>query len=285
MTGAIEIVTHPLASGYPPEWASGWGQDEFGVFAAFTVGRVTQRMRWIAPGDFWMGSPEDEAQRASNETRHRVRISEGYWLADTACSQALYREVTKANPSRFDDDDACPVENVSWDDAVAFMARLAARTPTDDGLEWRLPTEAEWEYACRAGTETPFVFGKTITTEQVNYDGNHPYAGGPKGAYRKRTVPVGSLPANPWGLYEMHGNVWEWCADWYGSYGAGTEEDPLVDPTGPSEGSSRVQRGGSWISHAQYCRSARRSWWHWRVADGSGGFRLARGPGVGSSSR
>ena len=106
----------------------------------------------------------------------------------------------------------------------------------------RLPTEAEWEYACRAGTNTPFSFGDNITPEQVNYDGNYPYADGKKGLYREKTVPVKSLPANAWGLYEMHGNVWEWCQDWYGDYPA----EPVTNPEGSQAGVERVVRGGSW---------------------------------------
>jgi hypothetical protein len=170
-------------------------------------------------------------------------LSRGFWLADTACTQALWQAVTGAKPSYFKDDARNPVENVSWDEVQAFLSELNRRVP---GLQARLPSEAEWEYACRAGTTTPFSFGDNITPEQVNYDGNYPYAGGEKGLYRQKTVPAGSLPANPWGLYEMHGNVWEWCADWYGDY----PNTPQVDPTGPQTGASRVLRGGSWTSTA-----------------------------------
>jgi hypothetical protein len=182
-----------------------------------------------------------------------VRLSRGFWLADTVCTQALWQAVTGANPSHFKDDARNPVESVSWDDVQAFLSELNRRVP---GLQARLPSEAEWEYACRAGTTTPFSFGDNITPEQVNYDGNQPYAGGEKGLYRQKTVPAGSLPANPWGLYEMHGNVWEWCADWYGDY----PNTPQVDPTGPQTGGSRVLRGGSWNSFRQVralCRPPR----------------------------
>jgi sulfatase modifying factor 1 len=169
----------------------------------------------MAPGHFLMGSPPEEPEREDDEVQHEVTLSRGFWLADTACTQALWQAVTGANPSEFQDDVRNPVENVSWNDVQTFLSELNRRVP---GLQARLPSEAEWEYACRAGTTTPFSFGDNITPEQVNYDGNHPYAGGEKGLYRQKTVPVGSLPANPWGLYEMHGNVWEWCADWYGDY-------------------------------------------------------------------
>jgi formylglycine-generating enzyme required for sulfatase activity len=131
---------------------------------------------------------------------------------------------------------------VSWEAVQTFLDRLNALVP---GLDAGLPSEAQWEYACRAGTTAPFSFGRNITPEQ-NYDGNYPYAGAEKGLYRERTVAVGSLPPNPWGLYEMHGNVWEWCADWYGPYPDGSQ----IDPAGPPDGSRRVLRGGSWGSRA-----------------------------------
>jgi formylglycine-generating enzyme len=140
-------------------------------------------------------------------------------------------------------------------------------------LDAHLPTEAQWEYACRAGTTTPFSFGENITPEQVNYEGNYPYARGETGLYRKKTVPVKSLPPNPWGLYEMHGNVWEWCSDWYGDYPA----ESVVDPDGPPSGTDRVLRGGSWINSGGLTRSAD------RVRPESGnrnsriGFRLSLG--------
>jgi hypothetical protein len=141
------------------------------------------------------------------------------------------------------------------------------------GLAVRLPSEAEWEYACRAGTETPFSFGENITPEQVNYDGGYPYAGGKKGLNRGHTVPVGSLPPNPWGLHEMHGNVWEWCEDWYEEY----PRAPQVDPRGPAVGAGRVLRGGSWSLHGRYCRSAYRFRYGPALRLGSIGFRLALG--------
>jgi formylglycine-generating enzyme required for sulfatase activity len=136
-----------------------------------------------------------------------------------------------------------------------------------------LPTEAEWEYSCRAGTTTPFSFGDQITPEQVNYDGNYPYAGGKKGLYREETVPVKDLPCNDWGLYQMHGNVWEWCQDWFGDYDLSVVEDPA----GPSEGGSRVLRGGGWIDLGRNVRSAYRLAFAPGDRNGDFGFRLARG--------
>ncbi|MDP2867443.1 MAG: formylglycine-generating enzyme family protein [Methyloversatilis sp.] len=162
------------------------------------ISGFTQRLRWIEPGEFWMGSPEDEPERWEGEgPRHRVRIGRGFWLADNACTQALWAAVMGSNPSHFhegEDAPQRPVENVDWDDVQKFLSLLNLHLP--DTLV-SLPTEAEWEYACRAGTQTPFSFGADITTAQVNYDGNHPYAGGAKGLYRQTTVPVKSLPANP----------------------------------------------------------------------------------------
>ncbi|MDS4049892.1 formylglycine-generating enzyme family protein [Accumulibacter sp.] len=157
----------------------------------------------------------------------------------------------------------------------ALPARLAAAARrARRGLDERLPSEAEWEYACRAGTTTPFSFGANITPEQVNYDGRRPYAGGEQGVSRQKTVPVGSLPANPWGFCEMHGNVWEWCADWYGKYPATAQ----VDPQGPPSGAHRVLRGGSWYDDGRVLRSALRYHFEAGYRNVNIGFRLARGP-------
>jgi formylglycine-generating enzyme required for sulfatase activity len=167
-------------------------------------------LRWISPGRFLMGSPESEAKRFDDEgPQHWVTITRGFWLFDTACTQALWTAVMPKNPSHFRESRLLPVDSISWSDCVAFLERINGLVA---GLDLRLPTEAEWEYACRAGTETPFSFGETITSEQVNSNGGFPYRGGPGGQYRKKTVPVASFPPNPWGLYEMHGNLWEWCA-------------------------------------------------------------------------
>ncbi len=197
-----------------------------------------------------MGSPASEAERSNDEIQHRVILTEGFWLADTACTQALWQAVMGDNPSGFKGEER-PVETVSWQDVQYFIKRLNTLAP-DGGF--RLPTEAEWEYACRAGTTTPFWFGDQISPEQVNYDGNYPYSGGPKGKYRKETVDVKALPCNGWGLYQMHGNVWEWCQDRYGAYPSAT----VVDPVGPAAGAARVIRGGSWLVSARRVRAASR---------------------------
>jgi formylglycine-generating enzyme required for sulfatase activity len=188
------------------------------------VNNVEFSFIWIEPGEFMMGSPEDESGRWSDELQHKVVLTKGYWMAETACTQELWQAVMGKNLSHFKGEQL-PVENVSWYDCKEFIEKLNKLVP---GLDARLPTEAEWEYACRAGTKTPFSFGEIITTDQVNYDGNYPYADEKKGAYRAKTVEVKSLPPNPWGLYEMHGNVWEWCEDIYGDYlyPSGTVTDP-----------------------------------------------------------
>jgi len=236
---------------FPFPWAVDWGQDKYGLWQSFAWQGVRQQLRWIPPGRFLMGSPRNEPKRNDNELQHEVVFTQGFWLADTACTQGLWQAVMGNNPSDFKGDDQLPVDSVSWDDCVEFISRINRLIP---GLDLRLPTEAQWEYACRAGTLTPFSFGFQITTDQVNYDGNYPYPGGPKREYRQRTVAVKSLPPNNWGLYEMHGNVWEWCADRYGAYAAGT----VTDPQGPAQGVHRVLRGGSWLNNGRFVRSAYR---------------------------
>ena len=261
LTESMEIPTQFVESSaaypidFPPLWASAWGEDQYGLYADLTINTekgLIQRFRWIAAGEFMMGSPAGEVERDDDEDYHRVTLTRGYWLSDTAVTQAVWQAVTGENPSNFKGEQN-PVETVSWDDAQTFIKQLNEDLGSRlSGLVVRLPTEAEWEHACRAGTDTPFSFGANITPEQVNYDGNHPYADGEKGLYQEETVPVKSLPANPWGLYEMHGNVWEWCADgWQEHPGA----EPVSDPY-QETGSGRVLRGGSWGDGGRGVRSA-----------------------------
>ena len=262
---------------FPPSWASEWGEDEFGLYVDWNYKAIVQRFRWIVPGTFLMGSPKTELERREDETQHPVTLTQGFWLADSACTQALWQAVMSGNPASFQDSPDQPVGNVSWNDVQRFIELLNTQQPN---LQARLPTEAEWEYACRAGTTTPFSFGETITPEQVNYNGNHPYAGAAKGLYREKTLPVKSLPSNPWGLYEMHGNVWEWCADWYGDYPTAA----VVDPSGALIGrKGRVLRGGSWRGSAVWARSADRFWYEPGLGDYFIGFRLALGRIKGAS--
>jgi formylglycine-generating enzyme required for sulfatase activity len=219
----------------------------------------------IRPGRFLMGSPVSEKMRWEDEIQHEVVISRPFYMSRYEVTQKLYEKVMGTNPSGFKGADN-PVENVSWHDAMAFCseAGLAAGRPL------RLPTEAEWEYACRAGTQTPFYTGETIGTDLANYDGRDIYGEGRKGRFRKRTTPVGSFKPNPWGLYDMHGNVWEWCLDWYGRYPEGRVEDPK----GAERGDCRVLRGGSWSNVPRYCRSATRYWISPNSRDLNVGFRV-----------
>ncbi|MBN2195550.1 MAG: formylglycine-generating enzyme family protein [Polyangiaceae bacterium] len=260
-----------------PSWATRLGRDRYGLYAELEVGCVTHRLRYLPPGRFLMGSPESEPERVDWERQHWVTLTRGFWLGETAVPQAFWEAVMGNNPSHFEGEDLpeaqrgqLPVERVSWEDCQQFCARLRQAHP---GFGARLPTEAEWEYACRAGTATPFHLGESITPEQVNYNGNYPYAGGAKGQYREKTVPVDCAPflPNAWGLKQMHGNVWEWCEDWLGDYGAEEQRDP----TGPAQGRGRVLRGGSWYDPARRCRSAYRHRVRPDVRGHVGGFRLA----------
>ena len=206
----------------------------------------------IPGGSFQMGSPDSEAKRSDCESpQHPVTIAP-FHMGKFAVTQAQYQAIMGNNPSYFQGENR-PVEQVSWDDVIAFCQKLPERT----GNLYRLPSEAEWEYACRAGTTTPFYFGETITPDLVNFNGNHTYGSAPKGIDREQTTDVGSFPPNGFGLYDMHGNVWERCEDhWHKNYnGAPIDGRVWVDP-GASENALRRLRGGSWNVSPQNCRSA-----------------------------
>ena len=272
---------HPPA--FPPAWACEWGEDQYGLYADLqitgdTEREVRQRFRWIAPGEFMMGSPDNETKRFSREGYHKVTLTKGYWVADTAVTQAVWEAVTGQNPAYFRGNELNPVEQISWIDIYDFFTELNRWIEETGRAEastvFRLPTEAEWEHACRAGTKMPFSFGENITPEEVNYNGNFPYADEKKGEYRETTVSVKSLPPNPWRIYEMHGNVWEWCADTWQEY---LGEETVFDPYDNSGGSDRVMRGGSWYRSGSYVRSAYRSRSSPVKRDRRNGFRLASG--------
>jgi formylglycine-generating enzyme required for sulfatase activity len=213
---------------------------------------VSMKFVQIPAGTFIMGSPKSEESRLNNEDQHEVTISQPFYLGIHEVTQEQYWAVMDNNPSNFTaNGGARPVETVSWDDAIEFCRKASALT----GKRLRLPTEAEWEYACRAGTATPFNTGETISTDQANYNGDA-YGWMAKGGCRRETTEAGSFPPNAWGLYDMHGNVWEWCSDWYGDYAA----ERQTDPQGAAKGTDRVLRGGNWYFIAEYCRSARRYW-------------------------
>ncbi len=206
----------------------------------------------IPAGQFVMGSPESEKNRDGDEQQHRVRITKPFYLGVHEVTQEQYQRVMGENFSLFKGTNL-PVEKVSWAEAVAFCERLRIK----DGKVYRLPTEAQWEYACRAGTTTAFHYGDSLGSAQANFDGNSPYGDAAKGPNLQRTTAVGSYAPNKWGLYDMHGNVYEWCQDWYDhSYYARSARE---DPRGPPRGFSRVYRGGCWLDRAELCRSAYRS--------------------------
>lgn len=205
----------------------------------------------IPGGRFVMGSPSTEAGRSNNEGPQRTVNISPFFMGKYPITQEQWEVVMGNNPSHIKGLKR-PVEQVSWNNALELCQKISQKT----GKTYRLPSEAEWEYACRAGTTTPFYFGETITPDLVNYDGNHPYGSAPKGLYRKQTTYVGSFGPNPFGLYDMHGNVWEWCSDkWHGNY-SGAPTDGSSWETGTDN--NRVLRAGSWNCYTVYCRSAYR---------------------------
>ena len=242
----------------------------------------------IQGGNFDMGSPTSENRREKDEVLHHVTLS-SFYMGSREVTQKEYRELMGNNPSQFQGDEL-PVENVSWYDAITYCnARSVAENLTPayvisgsgdartvtwnrEANGYRLPTEAEWEYACRAGTTTPFSTGENATVEQANYYGTYPYDGFPSGQYRNRTMPAGSFAPNAWGLYDMHGNVWEWCWDWYGAYG----NESAVNPAGADSGTFRVNRGGGWTDFGRHLRSAYRAAYPPENRTFNLGFRLAR---------
>ena len=211
---------------------------------------IGMKFVWIPPGNFMMGSPRDEKVRQEDEIQHKVTLTKGFYMGVHVVTQEQWKEVMGNNPSHFKGEKNLPVEMVSWNDCQEFVKKLREK----DKKLYRLPTEAEWEFACRAGTTTPFHFGDTISTDQANYVGEAVYSDGKKGVWRKKTTPVGNFPPNAWGLHDMHGNVWQWCQDWHGDY----PQNDVVDPQGPNEGQYRVYRGGSWGDGPVNCRSAHR---------------------------
>jgi len=218
----------------------------------------------IPAGEFMMGSSQSVEEVVSNgggeveyyrgeQPRHRVSITRPFYLGVHEVTQKQYEAIMGENPSYFEGENN-PVDSVSWFDAVEFCKKLTEK----EGITYRLPTEAEWEYSCRAGTETPFHYGNSLSSRQANFHGEYPYGKAEKGPFRAETLPVGSFKPNAWGLYDMHGNMYEWCADWYDVdyYG----ESTVDDPQGPASGEYRVRRSGAWINTGAFCRSVYRSW-------------------------
>ena len=287
-------------------------RDDFGRYIASPIEvplrqeEVVSDFVLIRGGLFTMGSPTGEVDRFDNETQHQVKVSD-FYLCRYAVTVVEFRKFVEASGYRTDAEkgdgsyvwdgkewkkraginwrygvsgsertqaeENHPVLHVSWNDAVAYCKWKSEKT----GKPFRLPTEAEWEYACRAGTTTPFNTGENLTTGQANYDGNYPYNNNQKGVYRENTVPVESFAPNAWGLYNMHGNVFEWCGDCYGDkyYEECKAKGTVENPAGPETGSDRVLRGGNWNSYARYCRSAYRRNVTPGYRNANVGFRLA----------
>ncbi|MEM7011436.1 MAG: formylglycine-generating enzyme family protein [Verrucomicrobiota bacterium] len=214
---------------------------------------------WCPAGEFLMGSPESEEGRSNDEKIHKVIFTDGFWIARTETTQKQWKEAMGSanNPSEWTSNTDLPVEKTNWGQAIAFCAQMNRKFESDlpEGHEFTLPTEAQWEYACRAGTSTPFSFGATLTSRQANFDGTKPYGVEEEGPFLEKTTKAKTFQPNAWGIYDMHGNVAEWCMDGYAAYAAGDATDPLT----PATGKYRILRGGSWRSEAAFLRSAFRS--------------------------
>jgi eukaryotic-like serine/threonine-protein kinase len=226
------------------------------LFTEKLGGEVGLTMVKIPAGKFVMGSPDTEQGRSRDESpQHQVTIPE-FYLGQTLVTKSQWQAIMGDNRSVAKNDGKLPVDKVSWLDAMEFCHKLSARV----GRSYRLLSEAEWEYACRAGTTTPFAFGETIMPTIVNYNGNYPYENAAKGEYRRKTVAVGSFPPNVFGLYDMHGNLWEWCLDeWINSYdGAPIDGSARGDSKSRNGSKNRLLRGGAWDSIAVDCRAAYR---------------------------
>jgi formylglycine-generating enzyme required for sulfatase activity len=288
-TPAIEnpLPTKQTVPAYPPQKPAAEPKQPLILTLKPKKGGKTVRLELlpIPGGSFWMGRPDREEGDNDELPRHRVTVPP-FWMGRFPVTQGQYEAVMGENPAtRYEQKFVSPnqpVIGVSWDMAVQFCEALNGRF---ENYQFRLPTEAEWEYACRAGTETAFYFGDKITPDQANFDGNYTYNGSPKGKYREVTTPVGQFPANAWGLQDMHGNVWEWCADeWYNSYAQKPEklkQDGSIPWTknsssiSPSIDGARILRGGSWLNIPRYTRSADRYGDGHETADNIRGFRVS----------
>lgn len=286
---------------------SGCGGNSFFSKKAAPAPEITSDLNmkfvYIPPGSFVMGSPAHEPGRFDDEVRQEVTLTRGFYLQTTEVTQGQWEAIMQNNPSHFDQcGNRCPVENVSWVDVQTFIQRL--NEDTRDG-QYRLPTEAEWEYACRLGRKKNIFFRMLdagvgavnamyfslmesellpsldcLSTSEANYNGEFPCAGCPKGEYRKTTLPVGSLAPNKLGIYDMTGNVYEWCLDYYGLQQCPSSFplNKVSDPVGACNGKFKVYRGGSWMSCFRYCRPAYRGKARPDYSAKNIGFRLVKEP-------
>ena len=261
--------------------------------------RLGRQFNLIPAGTFMMGSPESEEGRGLDETQHKVTLTQPFYMGEYEVTQGEWQsvmgttieqqrqkaftwwqgegrrvykgalsddiigEITELCMNLYGEGPTNPMYYVSWEDCQDFVRELNSqyggelRRELGEGWSYSLPSESQWEYACRAGTTTPYSFGRTLNGDKANCDGSYPYGTETKGRYLERTTTVGSYSPNSWGLCDMHGNVYEWCSDWYDAYPTGS----VTDPTGPTSGSYRVNRGGGWLSGAGSCRSAYRLWY------------------------
>jgi formylglycine-generating enzyme required for sulfatase activity len=243
-----------------PETARAQGTDK-----AIT-NAIGMKLTLIPAGKFLMGSPAGEEERDAEELQHEVEISKPFYIGVYEVTQGQYEKVKEKNTAFFRQGQDFPMDQVRWPDAMDFCRKLSALADEKKaGRVYRLPTEAEWEYACRAGTTTVFHFGDALSSKEANFKGSFPYGGAAKGFFLQKTAKVGSYGPNAWGLYDMHGNVAEWCSDYYDPdfY----KNSPKQDPKGPANGVLktdfhnefyRVVRGGCWLDEARACRAAYR---------------------------
>jgi formylglycine-generating enzyme required for sulfatase activity len=258
---AVVLGVRPASTEPPPSGAA----PQKGLDYTNSIG---MKFKWIEPGSFLMGSPDGttppgapaESERGDDERPHQVTLTKGFHMGVYLVTQSQWERVMgkDANHSNFmgktdEEKKKLPVDTVSCDDCEEFCRKLSAL----EGRNYTLPTEAQWEYACRAGTSTPFWWGDTISAEQANYDGTYTYGkGGKTGEYRRETTRVDFFKPNPWGLYDMHGNLYQWCADYYDpTY---YNNSPNKDPENLLKSNARVLRGGSWHGNPRNCRSAYR---------------------------
>ena len=238
-------------------WAS---EPAPGTRATLEIADVEFPFRYCPPGTFTMGSPRTEEGREDEgvEQQHEVTLTRGFWALETPVTQGMWKAITGTNPSRFQLGDDYPADTVSWFAAQDFLEALNAANVAPPGFEFRLPWEAEWERACRAGTTTAFYWGDAFDVDRANCNGTRYFDAGAEGVFLERTTPVRNYPPNPWGLFDLHGNVSEWCGDWNKTWSDKSGVAPKTDPTGPKSGKYRSWRGGSWNCVPSFGRSAAR---------------------------